>query len=210
VRFICDESGGESIDLVGFSWGTITSGLFAQHHASRIRRLALYAPLFGERNALWQKRIGCPDNPGVLADRFGAWRLVSLEDTLARWNDDLHGAEPSRFRDAEVAEILFDAQAANDPQSQDQTPRAFRCPNGALADLIEVFNGKPLYDPSTLTMPVLLVRGEQDTTATESDAKRLLDRVPGARYRAIPGGSHFLCIEKNRLALYEELRSFLT
>ncbi len=210
VHFICDESGAESIDLVGFSWGTITSALFAQHDASRIRRLALYAPLFGERNALWQKRIGCPDNPGVLAGRFGAWRLVSLGDTLARWNDDLHGAEPSQFRDAEVAEALFEAQAAHDPQSQSHTPRAFRCPNGALADLIEVFNGKPLYDPSALKMPVLLIRGERDTTATESDAKRLLNRVSDARYRAIPGGSHFLCIEKNRLALYEELRSFLT
>ena len=210
VHYIRDTSGADSIDLAGFSWGTITSALFAQHSPALVRRLALYAPLFGERNELWLKRIGSAENPGQLAERLGAWRLISLDDTLARWDDDLHGANPSQFREAGVAEILFAAQAALDPQSLSHAPRAFRCPNGALADLIEVFNGKPLYDPAALTLPVLLIRGEQDTTATRSDAKQLIDRLADVRYRAIPGGSHFLCIEKNRLALYEELRSFLS
>jgi pimeloyl-ACP methyl ester carboxylesterase len=146
----------------------------------------------------------------VLAGRFAAYRLITLADTLQRWNEDLHGADPALHREAGIAEMLFEAQAAPDPQSQMQSPRAFRCPNGALADLVEVFNGKPLYDPAALKMPVLLVRGEEDTTATASDAKQLSGRLADARYRAIPGGSHFLCIEKNRLALYEELRSFLS
>lgn len=210
VRFICEVSGADAIDLVGFSWGTINCCLFAQKNASLVRRLALYAPLYGEQNALWQKRIGCPNNPGLLAGHFGAYRLISLEDMLRRWNEDLHGADPALHREAGIAEVLFDAQAALDPQSQTHSPRAFRCPNGALADLIEVFNGRPLYDPGALKMPVLLVRGEQDTTATESDAKQLSGRLADARYRAIPGGSHFLCVEKNRGALYEELRSFLS
>ncbi len=212
VRFIRDASNADSIDLVGFSWGTITASLFTQFNAPLVRRLALYAPLFGERNELWLKRIGSLENPGKLAERFGAYRLISPDDTVSRWDDDLHGADPAASREAGVAELLFNAQAALDPNSESHTPRAFRCPNGALADLIEIFNGKPLYDPSALEMPVLLVRGERDTTATESDAKRLMARLPAARvkYRSIPGGSHFLCIEKNRLALYEELRSFLS
>lgn len=212
VRFIRDASNADSIDLVGFSWGTITASLFTQFNAPLVRRLALYAPLFGERNELWLKRIGSTDDSGRLAERFGAYRLISLNDTLQRWDDDLHGAAPSAFREAGVAELLFNAQAALDVNSENHTPRAFRCPNGALADLIEIFNGKPIYDPSALEMPLLLVRGERDTTATESDAKRLMARLPAARvkYRSIPGGSHFLCIEKNRLALYEELRSFLS
>jgi pimeloyl-ACP methyl ester carboxylesterase len=90
------------------------------------------------------------------------------------------------FREDGIAELVFETLAALDPRSPLQVPRAFRCPNGALADLVEVFNGRPLYEPAELTMPVLLIRGEQDTTSTATDAQR--DRIarevlPGDRAR---------------------------
>ena len=51
------------------------------------------------------------------------------------------------FREDGIAELVFETLAALDPRAPSQMPRAFRCPNGALADLVEVFNGRPLYDP---------------------------------------------------------------
>src|SRR4051794_29665179 len=38
-----------SIDVIGFSWGTIVAGWYAGRHAADVRRLVLYAPLFAEK-----------------------------------------------------------------------------------------------------------------------------------------------------------------
>ena len=60
-------------------------------------------------------------------------------------------------------------------------------------------------------MPVLLIRGEHDTTSTAIDAQRLLAAIasPVKHYRVIAPGSHFLCIERNCARLYHELNDFL-
>jgi alpha-beta hydrolase superfamily lysophospholipase len=59
-------------------------------------------------------------------------------------------------------------------------------------------------------MPTLLVRGSDDTTSTHAGAVRLLAAVasPEKWYRVVAPGSHFLCIEKNRKALYQHLNDF--
>lgn len=211
VAFILEHCAVAALDLVAFSWGTITAARYAGDHPEKIRRLALYAPLFAERNPMWLGRIADPRDPGRLASSFGAYRLVTAASLIDRWNGDLPGGDPARFREDGIAELVFDTLAALDPRAASQKPSAFRCPNGALADLVRVFNGQPLYDPAKLTMPVLLVRGAHDTTSTETDVRRLsaLIAAPEKPYRAIDPGSHFLCIERNRRALYDELDNFL-
>jgi pimeloyl-ACP methyl ester carboxylesterase len=211
VSFVCRRCAMPTIDLVGFSWGTIAAARYAGGHPRTIRRLALYAPLFAEHNPSWLGRIADVSNRSRLAPAFGAYRLVTAASVIERWNNDLPGGDPGLFREEGVGELVFDTLAALDPRSGLQTPRAFRCPNGPLADLVQVFNGRPLYDPAKLTMPVLLIRGEHDTTSTATDAQRLLARLgsPVKRYRVIASGSHFLCIERNRAKLYDEFNDFL-
>jgi pimeloyl-ACP methyl ester carboxylesterase len=199
-----------SIDLIGFSWGTIVAGWYAARHPADIRRLALYAPLFAEQNAMWQGRIGDPADPGRLAGHFGAHRLITLPEVFARWDSDVTG-DPRDVREEGVLEVLFETLLDSDPLPRPDGPPALRCPNGALADLIEVFNGRPLYDPATIQAPVLLVRGACDTTSTATDVRRLHGAIGSAEkvYLEIPGGSHFLCVERNRLSLYRAITAFL-
>ena len=200
----------QSIDLIGFSWGSITAGWYASANAADVRRLALYAPLFAENNSMWLNRIGDPADSSRLASHFGAYRLVTKDDVVARWDGDVPG-NPSDIRDDGVVDALFEAAAINDDSSGSRHPRAFRCPNGAFADLIEVFNGRPLYDPRMIEAPVLLVRGESDSTSTATDAHRLQAAIGSEEksYQEIAGGSHFLCIEKNRVSLYRAITAFL-
>ena len=200
----------QSIDLIGFSWGSIIAGWYASGHAAEVRRLVLYAPLFAEKNAMWLDRIGDPADTRRLAGHFGAYRLITRDDVFARWNGDVSG-DPRDVREDGVVEKLFETLAANDPRAGLHHPPAFRCPNGAFADLIEVFNGRPLYDPRTITTPVLLVRGERDTTSTRTDMQRLQSAIGSAEKSCleIPGGSHFLCIEKNHMSLYRAITAHL-
>jgi pimeloyl-ACP methyl ester carboxylesterase len=200
----------QAIDMIGFSWGTITAGWYASERVADVRRLVLYAPLFAEKNMMWLDRIGDPANRSRLAGHFGAYRLITRADVIARWDSDAPG-KAADVREDGVVESLFDAAASLDALAGSHHPPAFRCPNGAFADLIEVFNGRPLYDPGTMEAPVLLVRGEGDTTSTASDMRRLEAAIGSAAKICleIPDGSHFLCIEKNHMNLYRAITAYL-
>ncbi len=211
VAFIRAREQAGAVDIVGFSWGTVIAACYATRLPHQVRRLALYAPLYAEVNEMWRARIGDAADRGRIDPAIGAYRLVTRADVIQRWNADIGAADPASRREEGLPEVIFDALAALDPQLRQQTPPAFRSPTGALADLVSVFNGKPLYDPAKITMPVLLVRGADDTTSTESDCKRLLDAIASRAksYAAIAPGSHFLCVEKNRGQLYECVGRFL-
>ena len=170
----------------------------------------LYAPLFAEKNMMWLDRIGDSADRSRLADHFGAYRLITRADVIARWDSDAPG-KAADVREDGVVESLFEAAAGLDALAGSRHPPAFRCPNGAFADLIEVFNGRPLYDPGTIEAPVLLVRGECDTTSTASDMRRLQAAIGSAEKSCleIPDGSHFLCIEKNHMNLYRAITAYL-
>jgi pimeloyl-ACP methyl ester carboxylesterase len=200
----------QAIDLIGFSWGTITTGWYASEHVADIRRLVLCAPLFAEKNMMWLDRIGDPADRSRLAGHFGAYRLITMADVVARWDSDAPG-KAADVREDGVVEALFEAAARLDALAGSHHPPAFRCPNGAFADLIEVFNGRPLYDPATIAAPVLLVRSEGDTTSTASDMRRLEAAIGSAAKTCleIPDGSHFLCIEKNHMNLYRAITAYL-
>lgn len=199
------------VDLVGFSWGTITGAHYAATHPARIARLALYAPLYAEVNGLWLDRIAdpldrCRLNPGI-----GAYRPMTEVDLIERWNADLPTHDPSLYRESGIAELVFTAFSSLDPRARSSSPPAFRCPSGPLADLLTVFGGRPLYDPRKLSMPTLLLRGADDTTSTDTDARRLLAAIgsPDKSYHVIAPGSHFLILERNRSELYRRLDEFL-
>lgn len=199
-----------ALDLVGFSWGAIAAARYAGDNPEKIVRLALYAPLYAEINATWLAHVAGSQDSGHLPETLGAYRLVTLDGVIRRWDADLPTANSSVYREDGIAELVFEMLSALDPHASSRLPPAFRCPNGPLADIARIFEGQPLYDPAKLTMPTLLVRGDDDTTSTHSAAVRLLDEIasPQKRYCVVAPGSHFLCIERNRAKLYEQLNEF--
>jgi pimeloyl-ACP methyl ester carboxylesterase len=211
VKFILDQERASAVDLIGFSWGTVAGAYYAAKFPERVARLALYAPLYSELNEIWRARIGDPNDRTKIDPNIGSYRLITERDIVQRWDSDIGSAQPEAYRDIDLPGVIFKTFAALDPQSYSHVPPAFRSPTGALADLITIFNGHPLYDPSKITMPTLLVRGADDTTSTDADSRRLLSEIASAEkeYRVITPGSHFLCVEKNCAELYKCLDDFL-
>jgi pimeloyl-ACP methyl ester carboxylesterase len=191
------------LDLVGFSWGAVLAGRFAGFRTDKIMRLGLYAPLYADIHGAWLDRT-------VTHPTLGAYRMVGLADLVERWDGDLPAGDPRRYREDGIPELLFEAIASLDPRASAQTPPAFRCPNGPLADLCRIRGGQRLFDPGKLTRPTLIMRGADDTTSADTDALRLLGQIasPEKRYCVIAPGSHFLCLEKSRAKLYEQLNVF--
>jgi pimeloyl-ACP methyl ester carboxylesterase len=200
----------EAIDLIGFSWGSIAAARYATAHPDHIARLALYAPLYSEPNPTWLGLIAGPGNPMQLRSDVGEYRSIALSDLTHRWDNEIGDHVIGDYRESGVLECAFQTLwSLNRHVRADGVP-AFRCPTGPLFDLLNVFNGRRLYDAAQLTMPALLVRGSDDITSTDSDARSLLRDIRSRvkSYAVIPCASHFLLLEKKRTALYQLLDAF--
>ena len=212
VSAICAGERSEAVDLLGFSWGAVNGACYAAAHPERIARLALYAPLYAEINAAWLDRIADPADRARLRADIGGYRFITLADLLYRWDTEIAASDKSLYREPGVAEVVFAGMTSHDELTRSDGRPAYRCPTGALADLVDIFNGRPLYDAARLTMPSLLIRGSEDLTSTDTDTRRLLDAIaaPEKRYVVVTPGSHFLLLERGRPQLYRHLNDFFT
>jgi pimeloyl-ACP methyl ester carboxylesterase len=212
LRFALDATGARAANIVSFSWGTVVACVFAARHPELVENLVLYAPLYGEANDLWIERIADPGDRTRVNPRLGAYRWLGASDIRARWDADIpEGAKVDDYREERVLRAIAKGLAEADPGAKDTPDELFRAPTGALVDLFEIFNGRPLYDPKRISAPTLIIRGQDDTTSTQSDALGLFAALgtPHKRYVAISPGSHFLCAERNAIDLRSEIDLFL-
>lgn len=191
----CRYDGVTGAVLVGGSWGSITTALFASRDARRIAGLALMAPLHAAVNESWLADLADPADRSRLHPGLGASRGVGRAHLLARWDPEIPPGCAETRRDPAVLDALIADALACEPVSDATT---FTVPNGTLHDLFEVFSGRPLYDAAALRMPALLVRGEHDATSTHADAQRLFGALGShdKQYLQIGDAGHFVCIER--------------
>jgi pimeloyl-ACP methyl ester carboxylesterase len=189
--------------LMGWSWGTSTTGLYTTQNNDKVHRLVLFAPL-------WVRKA-----PALVAQAgtLGAYRTVTVEAARKRW---LAGVPEDKVA-ALIPPGWFDQWAkatwATDPAGAAENPPVLRAPNGVVADVRNFWEkDKPLYDPSQIRVPTLLIHGEwdADTPAYMSQALfPLLKNAPYKRYVVIGEGTHSIIMEKNRLQLFYEVQLFL-
>ena len=200
IEFIARKRGIERLDLMGWSWGTGIMGAYAAQHPERVERLVLYAPLWVLSSPL-------------LISGMGAYRTVSIESTRDRW---LKGVAEDKRKDL-IPAGYFEQWAAttfaSDPEGSKKSPKVLRAPNGVLADLKEFWSaGKPMYDPSQIRAPTLLVHAEWDQDLPMAVARGLFDKLTGAQWKRfveIGEGTHTVMLEKNRMQLFREVELFL-
>lgn len=205
--------GGRAVHLIGGSWGSITTALYASDRgrAAGLASLTLYAPIFASRNQAWIDLIADPDDPVRPNPALGPARPVTEGDVRTRWDAEIPHDDPTIWRDETVFRALIAASLADDPDAETRDPPAFLAPNGTLLDLWEAFHGRPLYDPALIRTPTLLLRGGADPTSTRADALALFDRLGAAdkRYVEIAGGAHFISAERRAPQVFAAHAAFL-
>lgn len=211
VGFLRTERGHAHLAAVGFSWGTIVAGCLAAAQPDAIDKLVLYAPIYAESNPAWISRLCDPRRPDAFNPAFGAYRWTTAADLRARWDDDIPVAEKEAWRAESVLGAVIKGALDCDPLSSGTAPPAFRAPNGPFVDLFRAFTGHPVYDASAIRAPILIVRGDSDTTSTDADARRLMRDLGSRvkRYRTITPGSHFAFFERSGRRLFEACEEFL-
>ncbi|MBL4726837.1 MAG: alpha/beta fold hydrolase [Rhizobiaceae bacterium] len=209
IDFILARSDAMQVDLLGGSWGSIICGkLVAENPKINIRRLVLYAPLYSET----QKR---PDwlstSVAPLAASLGAYRNVAPEQLKHRWDAEIPVQDKSLWRPDGILEALTDNCIEDDNRDGHTGRPDFRVPNGTIADLHEVYDGKPLYNSNNINVPTLLIRGSHDPVSTHEDASRLLNSLKSnvKRYVVVENGAHFMIAENKIDEVHASITGFL-
>jgi pimeloyl-ACP methyl ester carboxylesterase len=211
VNHICKKRGVNKINLFGASWGTVTCGSYTSTNNDKVNKLILYAPVYSVKHPI-AKAFEDKEKPGNPSSKIGAYRLVTVEAATQRWDRQIKPEDKTAWRDKKVLETLNKSVIDSDPTSHTRTPPSLRAPNGVLVDLYYIFTDRPVYDASLISVPTLIIRGGDDPTATDEDARGLFARLsiaPYKRYVVVGNGTHFVAFEKNYDQVFREVKLFL-
>jgi len=103
----------------------------------------------------------------------------------------------------------FETYAESDPNA---TNRSVKVPAGPIADFNDMLGGRSLYDPASIMVPTLILRGEWDAVTTADDAITLYAQLTGAPLKRmvwISEGTHRMHLERSRRQVYREVQTFL-
>ncbi len=190
----------DRVALMGMSWGGSIAGIFASRHPETLSHLVLIAPLWLSAHPL---RI---DSSAPIMTH----RLVDVNAYEAGWLSPV----PEDRRESVLPAGWFERWSEMTEATDADAPAGkVRAPSGAVADVRRYWTaGKPLYDPASITAPVLMVRGEWDIDVTREMAGDLFDRLTQAQAKTwieIAEATHMILMERPREVVTDAIATFL-
>jgi alpha-beta hydrolase superfamily lysophospholipase len=191
------ETGQESFHLYGESGGALRAGVFAMTEPQRIRRLVLSAFTWTGKGS------------ETLTKRAEDGEYYRTHDTRPR------DRETARPRDRNMIRSIFtrDKPGTSDPAVAEAMADAelslgSTVPTGTYVDMTTKL---PLVDPTKLTMPVQIIRGEFDGIATEDDLLAFFQKLSTSdrEFVVLPGAAHSVALGANRRQFWHVMRAFL-
>lgn len=199
INYVLNELNITKVHLIGHSWGATVSGHYATLFPNKINKLILFAP-FTQRNdsTNWSKTE------------------VFYEDLTPKERKEQFISKIPKGKEMTLSKDVLDKWEGkwleSDSTSKTRTPFSVRFPSAWEVDLYNCWNGNCFFNASEIKNSTLLIRGEWDTTFSFEDAEKLftqLENVISKRYVVIDESTHVLHLEKNRFALYDEVKLFL-
>ena len=171
VDQIVSETGQDRIDVLGWSWGTVTVSRFVGAHPNHVGKVILYAPIL----------CGIGEYPVTDPFHHNTWEHAA-DDFQA--NDD--GSFDDTASDPIVREVFCSTCWHYDGESS---------PNGGRRDIC-VSNSVKLIDLERIERPTLVICGNQDPYLNMDLVNDSLSHLPrGSQLEVIDGASHVAYIE---------------
>lgn len=183
---ILELTGAEKIDLLGWSWGTVTCSLFAAKHAEMINNLVLYAPIAA----------------GIGAEEVAeAFHKNTREHAEADFQKDAEGRIDFSIAEPEVVGMFCEGCMKYD---------GARSPNGGRRDIC-VAQTERLIDFAAIKNRTLVICGTKDSYLNLDVIKEGFEKLPeNSKLLVIDGAAHCAYIEKPYYRqLQQSLLSFL-
>jgi pimeloyl-ACP methyl ester carboxylesterase len=203
VDFILKRDGSPKLNLLGWSWGTSSSGWYTTQNNDKINKLVLYAPM-------WLRPDPSLTDQG---GKLGAYRAVPMSMAKERWLKGVPEDKKDTLIPAGWFEQWAKATLATGQGGSKQGVPVLYAPNGTTADSRDYWSsGKPLYDPGLIRVPTFLAHAEWDADLPSYMLYAYfakLTNAPYKRYVQIGEGTHTVIMEKNRMQLFQSVQQFL-
>jgi len=199
VNYILKKTRSPKIDLIGHSWGGTVAGHYSTIFPQKVNKLVLFAP-FVQRT----ERVDWDKPRDLFKDLTPDRRVQQFLNSLPKGQKNT--------LEKEVMIKWKDEWLASDSSSQNRTPSSVRFPSAWQVDLFDCWSGNCFFTPSKVVVPTLVIRGEWDTVLSFDDADWLFKELANAaskKYVVIDKSTHVTHLEKNRFALYDEVKLFL-
>jgi 3-oxoadipate enol-lactonase len=173
---VLDHAGVETAHVVGASMGGVISQILAVKYPTRLRSLTLACT--AGQNHPWREEL------------LASWRDAALERGIGSMGRDAARwvIGPRSFR------RLLPAIGWLGPLALGRPSHAF------AAQVDAIMNADTSYadELENVTVPTLVVVGNQDLLTPRGDSEELADRIPTAELAVISGAAHGLMIEHAR------------
>ena len=173
ARVILERSGMSQLDVLGWSWGSVTSGSFAAKYPGMVRRLVLYAPIVA---GLADVEVTAPFNHNTWIHAAGDFQVNA---------------------DKTINYSITEPEVVNAFQSNCWRYNKDSSPNGGRRNLL-VSPEKRLIPTDKLPMPVLIIAGEKDQYVTPELCREAFATLSNkkSRIEIITGAAHAMMMEK--------------
>lgn len=196
------------LNLIGWSWGTVTMAWYTTQNNAKVHKLVLYAPVW-----IRQTPSLVQAGPGPLP----AYRAVQMDTARTRWLTGVAADKQKELIPAGWFEAWWDATQKSDPRGAAQNPPVVRAPNGVVFDGQRYWGAsggqaKMPYSATDIRVPTLLIKAEWDADTPAYMAAALFPRLvnaPYKRYVELGEGTHTVIMERNRMSLFREVQLFL-
>lgn len=172
VKEICSITGADNINVLGWSWGTVTTSRFASNHPEMVNKLVLYAPIVS----------GVGDSIVDTDYHENSWENAASDFQLNEAGKiDENIVEPA------VVEYFCSSCWKNDGKASPNGPRKDICVDGSFE----------LIDMAKIKAPTLLVYGDNDPYLNYELIEKMYQELPeGSDRNVISGAAHCAYIEK--------------
>ncbi len=172
VKKILQITGQDKIDLLGWSWGTVTTSRSAAKHPENLNKLVLYAPILS----------GIGECDASKPFHHNTW-----EHSVDDFQRDKKGNIDYSIIDPLLVELWASSCWHYD---------ADESPNGGRRDIC-IDESNKLIDVSLLKIPTLVIYGDNDPYLNYKLLSSIHTQLPeGSEVQIIKGGSHAVFVEK--------------
>lgn len=172
VKEICKLTGKSKVDVLGWSWGTVTTSRFASNHSELVDKLILYAP------------IVCGIGETIVDTDY---HKNSWENAVGDFQLNNDGIINEDIVDPVIVEYFASSCWKYDGESSPNGPRKDICVDESVT----------LIDMSQIDVPTLLIYGDSDPYLNYELIDQMYQELPeGSMKKVIGGAAHCAYIEK--------------
>ena len=209
AKEVARANGQSQVALLGWATGGMWASFYASLHPEKVSHLIAFNSLYGgsDQHPTLIRRADAP---------LGGYSLNVASSLFTQWERSIPIEDKAQWRDPAVARAFEQAALASDPASAQREPPAFRAPLGAIEDSSYQAGGRRLFDASSITARVLLIRSGLDFWSRAEDVSAFQhDAVRAAQVRvlALPNSTHHVHLDRadrGRDQMLQVMREFFS